>query len=225
VICHDWDLEQRHDGARSHFGWLKKIGGANAFIEMGSLPRYLRKSREDFPAPHRYLVPDAAEAQSWREAFAGLPRPLTGICWRSGLSGGARSLAYAPLELWAAFIHDLKGSVVVVQYGAQDEEIAALEALSGRKLMVPQGIDQKQELDRATALISVLDCVVSSPTAVSWLAAGQGLATLKLQHALSWTTFGSDKEAFGPSAKLLLAKTPDAWPEAFAKAKAEIDAL
>ena len=52
------------------------------------------------------------------------------------------------------------------------DEIAALEAISGRKIIVPQGIDQKNELDRACAMLSALDLVVSAPTAVSWLAAG-----------------------------------------------------
>ena len=47
---------------------------------------------------------------------------------------------------------------------AMPEEIAALEALSGRRILVPQGIDQKTELDRAAALMAALDAVVTAPT-------------------------------------------------------------
>ena len=34
----------------------------------------------------------------------------------------------------------------------------ALEELSGRKIFVPPGLDQKNELDRTCAMLSALDC-------------------------------------------------------------------
>ena len=50
-----------------------------------------------------------------------------------------------------------------------------LENLSGRKIFVPPGLDQKNELDRSCAMLSALDVLVSAPTAVSWLGAGAGV--------------------------------------------------
>ena len=61
------------------------------------------------------------------------------------------------------------------QYDAGAEEIAELERLSGRRIFVPPGLDQKNELDRTCAMLSALDILVSAPTAVSWLGAGAGL--------------------------------------------------
>jgi hypothetical protein len=45
---------------------------------------------------------------------------------------------FAPLEAWGAFLRDLPGMIVSAQYDAAPEEIAALEAMSGRKIIVPQ---------------------------------------------------------------------------------------
>ncbi len=83
--------------AIADYGWLKAVGGINAATLMGSLPRYLRGRMEDFPKPHRFLVPDAGG-----NPRAGKPPSAlgaTGICWRSGKPGGHRSIGYAPLRL------------------------------------------------------------------------------------------------------------------------------
>jgi tetratricopeptide (TPR) repeat protein len=197
-------------------GWLKAAGGANAAIAMGSLPRYLRKRIEDFPTPHAFLKLDAEELARWRAVFG---PGAVGICWRSGKSGGARSVQYAPLEAWGAFLRDMPGPVVCVQYDAQPEEIAALERMSGRKIIVPEGIDQKNELDRACALLSALDAVVSAPTAVSWLAAGAGVKTLKILYDTSWTALGQGFEPFAPSCLCVMPESRGDWTDAFGKAR------
>lgn len=197
--------------AASHYGWLKAAGGANASIEMGSLPRWLRGDISAFPEPYAYLVPDADERAHWKSKFGN----ATGICWRSGKQGGARNLQYAPLEAWGAFIREIPGAIVCVQYDATAEEIARLRAMSGREIIVPEGIDQKQELDRATALISALDCVVSAPTAVSWLAAGAGVRTYKILYDKSWTSFGEDHEPFAPSCRCVMPKRAGDWADVF----------
>lgn len=205
--------------ARSHYAWLKQIGGANAAIEMGSLPRLLRKSIDSFPDPHKYLVVDATEARGWSDFLGGKGiGPFVGICWRSGKTGGGRSLQYAPLSAWAEFLRHLPGTIVSVQYDATAEEIAALAGMSGRTIHVPPGIDQKQELDRAAAMLSVLDYVVSAPTAVSWLAAATGTTTFKVLYDTSWTSFGKPYEPFAPACICLMPESRGDWTEVFAQA-------
>jgi tetratricopeptide (TPR) repeat protein len=210
----------------SRFGWLKSAGGANAAIEMGSVPQVLRDDVLAFPNPHAYLIPDAAEAARWREIFAfNAPAPFIGICWRSGKTGGARHIQYAPLDAWAEFLRESPGTIVCAQYDAAADEIAALESASGRTIIVPGTLDQKNELDRTCAMLSALDVVVSAPTAVSWLASGTGVPTLKVLYDTSWTGFGQAYEPFAPSCRLLMPETPGDWSSVFAKAAAEITAL
>ena len=218
-----WDAETKGGAATTSYGWLKGVGGATCAIEMGSLPRFLRSSIGSFPKPHAYLVPDAEEAARWRSRFGA--GPSIGICWRSGKSGGHRAVQYAPLVAWAEFIKALPGVLVSTQYDAGAEEIAELERLSGRKIFVPPGLDQKNELDRTCAMLAALDILVSAPTAVSWLGAAAGAATLKILYDISWTGFGESFEPFAPSCKLVRPQSRGNWASAFAKARGIIAQL
>jgi tetratricopeptide (TPR) repeat protein len=202
------------------YGWLKAAGGANAATLMGSLPRTLRAAPDAFPKPHVFLTPDAEEIARWKSIFGG---NAIGISWRSGkVSGGDRGLQYAPLEHWAAFLKATDAAFVCAQYDATGEEIAALEQMSGRKIIVPQGLDQKNELDRACAMLSALDIVISAPTAVSWLAAGAGVRTLKLLYGPVWTAMGCDYEPFAPSCECIVPRTPGDWADVFNQAATKL---
>ena len=201
------------DPARGDYDWLKPAGGANAQVLMGSLPRILRGSLEAFPKPHSFLVPDADEVARWKNVFGD---KAIGISWRSGKRGGGdRDLQYAPLELWAAFLKQRDATYVCAQYDATGEEIAALEQMSGRKIITPAGIDQKNELDRACAMLSALDVVISAPTAVSWLAAGADVKTFKMLYGGSWTAMGCAYEPFAPSCECIVPAERGDWADTF----------
>jgi tetratricopeptide (TPR) repeat protein len=217
------------------YAWLKSVGGANLSVLMGSVPRYLRGSLAAFPADNAFLKPEPNEQLRWHGEFAALGPiyssarsargPVVGICWRSGKSGGHRSVQYAPLEAWGEFLRDLPGSLVCAQYDAGADEIAELERLSGRKIFVPPGLDQKNELDRACAMLSALDALVSAPTAVSWLGAGAGVPTFKTLYDTSWTAFGQAYEPLAPSCVCVMPKARGDWADVFAQAAAAIKAL
>jgi tetratricopeptide (TPR) repeat protein len=212
-------IQKTGAATQAHHDGLYDSGAA---IEIGSLPLHLRATRADFPKPHAYLIADANEKARWTQAFAGTPH--IGICWRSGKRTNGRAMNYAPPEAWAGFIRDLPGTIVSVQYDANAEEIAELESLSGRKILVPEAIDQKNELDRACAMLSALDCVVSAPTAVSWLASGAGVPVCKILYRRGWTSFGTDHEPFAPSCLCASPARDGDWADAFAKASAAIRA-
>jgi tetratricopeptide (TPR) repeat protein len=207
-------MESKGGIVTAQYGWLKQAGGANLAIEMGSLPKLLRKTIAQFPKPHAYLVPEPAPKRG----------NAVGICWRSGKTGGARAVQYAPLQAWADFIRGLPGEIVSVQYDAPADEIATLESLSGRKIATIEGLDQKNELDRTCTLLTTLDAVVSAPTAVSWLASAAGVPTYKILYDTSWTSFGQDYEPLAPSCLCMTPDTPGDWRSAFAKAAAHIGA-
>ena len=201
------------------YGWLKAAGGVNAAVLMGDLPRTLRGSLDKFPAPHSFLTPDTEEVARWKSIFG---ENAVGICWRSGKLGGHRSLGFAPLEAWGRFLREIESPIVSVQYDGTPAEIAALESLSGRKIIVPEGIDQKNELDRACALMGALALVVSAPTAVSWLSASAGVPTLKMLYGLSWTALGQTHEPFAPACRCVMPKQFGDWDDVFRQAAAFI---
>jgi hypothetical protein len=133
-------------------------------------------------------------------------------------------LQYGPIEAWANFLRDVPGTLVSVQYDATQEEVEELKTLSGRDIVMPQDIDQKNELDRTCAMLCALDAVVSAPTAVSWLAAGAGVATYKVLYDRSWTSFGLDYEPFAPAAECTRPKFQGDWKGAFDTALAAMHA-
>ena len=201
------------------YGWLKAAGGATTVTLMGSLPRYLRPSLDRFANPHAFLVPDAGEVARWKSVFG---EKAIGICWRSGKSGGHRSIQYAPLEAWGEFLRGVTRPIVSVQYDATPDEIAELEQLSGKQILVPQGIDQKNELDRACALMAALDAVVTAPTAVSWLSAGAGTRTYKVLYDTSWTALGQTYEPFAPACLCVSPRQRGDWRDVFAQVAAKL---
>jgi tetratricopeptide (TPR) repeat protein len=221
-----WDVETKGGETIARYDWLKAAGGANAAIEMGTLPRYLRRTLDSFPPVSGYLKPDMGQKILWQGALANLGSgPTIGICWRSGKSGGGRNLQYAPLETWGAFLRDCPGTLVCTQYDATPEEVGLLELMSGRDILVPDGIDQKNELDRTASLLAALDCVVSAPTAVSWLASSVGTPTFKILYDTSWTSFGQTHEPFAPDCRCMMPATRGDWPDVFAKTKDAIARL
>jgi ADP-heptose:LPS heptosyltransferase len=208
------------------YGWLKAAGGANAAVLMGSLPRYLRGSPDAFPNPHRFLVPDTEEKARWRKAFERDGKKIIGISWRSGkVGGGDRDLQYAPLQEWARFLKATDATFVCAQYAVTAQEIAVLEEMSGRKILVPEMLDQKNELDRTCAMLAALDVVISAPTAVSWLAAGAGVPTLKLLYGPVWTAMGEKHEPFAPACETLNPAKLGDWADVFRQAAARVTAL
>ena len=212
-------IRERGGSPVADYGWLKSAGGANVVTLMGSLPRYLRGSLDAFPSDHAYLTPDISETAQWKSQFG---EKAIGLCWRSGKSSGHRAIQYAPLAAWADFIRDMDRTFVCVQYDATRDEVAALESLSGRKIVVPQGIDQKNELDRAAGLMAALACVVTAPTAVSWLSAGVGTPTFKILYDTSWTALGQPYEPFAPSCACVMPAARGDWADVFRQVKAKL---
>jgi Flp pilus assembly protein TadD len=223
IAVHASDTEKREGAVHARYGWLKSIGGANLSAEMGTLPRHLRADIARFPQAHVYLDADEIEILDWTRSFQDVEDgPYVGICWRSGKMTNGRATQFAPLDMWAAFLRDLPATPVCVQYDASEDEIEMLGKMSGREIVVPGELDQKNELDRTCAMLSSLDAVVSAPTAVSWLSAGAGVPTYKIQRDTGWTSFGTAYEPFAPSCECIAPSTPGDWVDVFARAKAAI---
>lgn len=223
VSVHASTMDKREGVVHAHYDWLKSAGGANLSVEMGTLPRYLRSDIVKFPPFHAYLDADEIEILDWTRSFNDIEDgPYAGICWRSGKMTNGRATQYAPLEAWAELLRDLPATPVCVQYDATEEEIEKLGEMSGREIVVPGELDQKNELDRTCAMLSALDAVIAAPTAVAWLSAAAGIPTYKILRDRGWTSFGTAYEPFAPFCECIAPSTPGDWTEAFAKAKAAI---
>lgn len=147
--------------------------------DIGSLPRYLRASPDDFPARRSWLVPDAGRVESWRSRLAALGgRARVGISWRAGAPatrGPLRSIALGELER----LLRLPGfEFVSLQHpnpGMPEEEPDQVEALGIHGFAAVT-----ENLDELAALICALDLVISVDNSNVHLAGALGRETWAL---------------------------------------------
>jgi tetratricopeptide (TPR) repeat protein len=164
------------DQTSTDLAYLDELPQCDFQVAAGSLPRFLRGGREDFPTRSGYLSPEPEAQLRWRTRLDGLGCGLKiGVSWRGGVrqtSQVARSIDLALLLP----IFELAGChCVSLQYGEQEKEITGLRSSHGARLEYwPQAL---QSFDETAALASAVDLVVSVDTTVAHLAAAMGVPT------------------------------------------------
>ncbi len=165
IEVHDLaDVANAEDGEKQDQGQgLAPIaGGADHAVSIASLPRYFRQAHTDFPtaAPNRYLAPDPAAVERWRQRYADLGAgPAIGISWRGGVTVWDQRRRATGLDAWGELFGIEGVTWINLQYGDRDAEIAAFEAKSGYKLH--DWPDAIADLDDFAAQVDALDLVIS----------------------------------------------------------------
>ncbi|PWV63293.1 tetratricopeptide repeat protein [Plasticicumulans acidivorans] len=187
--------------------WSAQVAGADCCVAIGSLPRWLRRRLEDFPARTGYLVADAGRTSHWRAWLQAQAagRRLVGLCWRSGLRSGARHRYYTAIEDCAPLFALDEVVYVNLQYDDCAAELALARERYGARILECPGIDLRNDQDELAALICALDAVVSAPTAVAELAAALGVPVLR--QGLGWTSLGSERMPWHPTMQVFLRPT------------------
>jgi len=163
-------------------------------VAMGSLGRFLRRSRESFAGRGGgYLKVDEARRERYRKELGGdRGEVLCGLSWRSTNpeTGAARSLR----------LRELVGALrrpgvrfVNLQYGDVREEIEAVERELGERVLQCEQVDNREDLDGLASLMGACDGVVSVGNATAHLcgAIGQrGWVLLPYVAGWRWMTEG-----------------------------------
>jgi tetratricopeptide (TPR) repeat protein len=189
-----------------------KAGAAEVKVSIASLPRFFRRSPDEFPARRSYLEADAARVEHWKAKLRTLPgRCKVGISWRGGIASTKRSLRSIPLRDWDALLGLPGIDYVSLQYSDPDHEIEAVNASGGRQVHVWQ--DAIDDYDETAALVCALDLVVSVQTAVVHLAGGLGRPVWALIPALPEWRYGVEGSAMPwyPSVRLVRQDRPGNW--------------
>lgn len=205
--------------------WLAEAPQApDCKIAIGSLPRYFRPSRADFPARRSYLTADPARRSRWRERLAALgPGRKIGISWRGGTHYTNAASRQADLAAWAPVLARSDAHFVSLQYTDCAAEIAAAEAQQGFRLHHwPDAIDDYAD---TAALVAELDLVISVCTAVIHLAGALGTPTWILVHATPDWRYLRDAPAMPwyPSVELLRQRSAGDWTELLARVARRLD--
>ncbi len=191
-----------------------KTAGPGWILPLGEVPARRWPARvPDRQSP--YLTPAPERRKHWASWLDGLPPgPRMGLCWRSGKRQGLRAGAYAPLEAWIRLARMARGPLICAHYEPSDDDLAAFEA-GGVRLHRPPGIDQRQDIDDATTLLSCLDVVITAPTAVAYQAALSGTRTIRLLPHAWWTHLGTGADAFALMLEDIIAPHPEDWDSVF----------
>ena len=179
---------RRAASRRTRYGWLKACRRRELRHRDGQRCRAscVRLDRA-FPNPHAYLDARCGRSCALARAFPVGPAPSSASAGAAARPAAIARCNMRRLSAGPSSSRDWPGTVVCVQYDATAEEIAELERTErARASSCRSGIDQKNELDRACAMLASLDAVVSAPTAVSWLAAARRRRDLQdpLRHEL-----------------------------------------
>jgi tetratricopeptide (TPR) repeat protein len=143
-------------------------------IDMGSLPRFLRKNAGDFPRHEGYLLADPARTEYWRERLAQLgPGLKVGISWAGGVRKTRRALRSIALQELLPVLSVPEARYVSLQYTPEAAgEAATLGVRHGIRIEHwPEAIE---DYDETAALTCALDLVVSVCTAVVHLGGALG---------------------------------------------------
>lgn len=159
----------------------------DSHIPMGSLGKYLRRSKDDFlHAKTKLLQVDHNTASNIKQAFRLGEKQLVGISWRSknNDTGARRSLELSQL---AKSLIGENTDIVSLQYGETKEEIQQLYTETGIQIKTVDQIDTFSDIDRLAALISCCDKIVTIDNSTVHLAAAIGVEThLLLPYVSDW---------------------------------------
>ncbi|NBB15878.1 tetratricopeptide repeat protein [Caulobacter sp. SLTY] len=186
------------------------LAAIDLWAPLASPLRRFRSSAEAFPARAGYLTADPARVAHWRSVLETAPAgPKVGLLWKSMTSKGARHRYFSPFEQWEPVLRVPGVTLVNLQYGDCEAELAAARA-EGIDIWVPPGIDLKQDLDDVAALTCALDLTLGFSNATLNLAGACGAPVWLITPKAGWTMLGTDAYPWYPQARVF---NPPAYGE------------
>ncbi len=207
--------------SRDDFSWLEKQPPIDAWIAAGSLPLYLRPGIESYPDHKGYLVPDPGLRELYQARLESLGNGLkVGICWRGNKRRDSASKAFAiwerlqhftRLEQWKKILTMEGIQFINLQYDNCKEELLSIRDKHGITIHEWDDTDLFNDLERAAALTSVLDLVITAPTSVFDMAGALGVETKMLYVEPEWIMLGTGRFPCFPSVSVHYRRRAGTW--------------
>lgn len=202
------------------------VPDADAHIPMGSLPGLYRNTVGDFPKTPGYLRADPARMAYWKKRIDALGDGIkVGLCWRSQLRSRDRNLAYAEIEDVKPLFSIPGIRFICLQYDASAEEVAEINQAHGIDLIHIDGLDQRNDIDGAAALMANLDLVISAATSVGEIAGALGMPVWRFSLEADWTRHGTRNRPWFPSMRCFSRHPDSPWRNLFGEVHRELAAI
>jgi len=187
-------------------------------IPIGSLPLYLRTTRESFPQRQCFLTADAAQVADWKQRSARLGSGLKiGISWRAGGQPGERRMRTTSLDLWQPLFSLPGVRFVNLQYGDCVDDLATVRRDFGVEIHDWADADPLIDMDGFAAKIAALDLVVSVDNSTVHLSGALGVPTwVLLPQVPGWRwSMADSRSVWYPSLRLFRQPRRGDWRGVF----------
>lgn len=169
----------------------------------GTLARVFRTRLAAFSHSSAWIVPDPDRVAGWRDRLARLPPGLrVGIAWRSQLVTAERRTAYTTLDQWAPVFATPGVTLVNLQYGEVEAELAVTEQRFGVAIHRWPDLDLRDDFEASAALTASLDLVIAPAVSAGELAGAVGTPTWRIGGP-DWTWLGSGVRPWFPSMRVV----------------------
>lgn len=207
----------RGSGFANLLGQGERLPVFDTHISLLSLPRILGTTLETIPRNVPYLNPDRGRLEAWRQELAGIEGFRVGIHWQGNPQSPLEPWRSMPLERFEPLARVAGVCLVSLQKGPGTEQLAALQGRFevvdlARKLDVAHG----PFMDTA-ALVSLLDLVITSDSAVAHLAGALGVDVwVVLPVSADWRWLhGREDSPWYPTMRLFRQRQLGQWNEVF----------
>ena len=190
---------RRHDGANALLG-----GGEDFDVQcsLGTLPLYLRRTIDAFPAAPGFLVAEGNRTEDLRKrAPLDGSKPLVGLSWTSGNRSGLRARSYLTLADLLPLLTMSEADFVLLDYTDRSAEIAALRAEHDVSLHHWSDLDLFDDLEAVAALTSCMDLVISANTSVADMSGALGVPTWRFGTVNTGILLGQETPPWYPSTR------------------------
>jgi tetratricopeptide (TPR) repeat protein len=205
--------------------WLDAEGDIDFQVAAGSLPHYLRRSRDAFPA-RPFLLADPDKVARWRAELERLgPGLKVGISWRGGsvrTRTVARSIA---LRDWSTILGMPGCRFVSLQYGEVADDLR--DARDRCEVPVAHWPEAIADYDDTAALVCAVDVVITVCTALVHLSGALGQRAWVLVPALPEWRYGrtGKRMPWYDSVELFRQRDGAGWEEVIAQLRTELEAF
>ena len=178
----------------------------------GSLCMEYRQKDEDFPRKG-FLVADPERRLQWKTLLQTLPGKKVGIAWTGGLDNTFKHRRSFSLEALLPILKVPGVSWVSLQYQDPTDEIEAFTEKHGIEIKHwKRAVEKGVDYDETAALVSELDCVVSTTTAIVHLCGALGKKAYVLVPSKNRWFYSSDDSSHRWYDSLELFKQENKWP-------------
>jgi hypothetical protein len=195
------------------------------YLPLLSVPGVLGVDAHAIPHPVPYVTPDPALVEKWKSRIAALPGLKVGICWQGSPTFRGDQYRSITLGHFAALAKAPGVTLVSLQKLAGVEQIDANRGTT--PLTVFHDLDEAAPFVDTAAIMSHLDLVITSDTAIAHLAGALGRpvwVALSTDCDWRWEVGRSDSRWY-PTMRLFRQKSFRDWPGVFAEMASALAAV